>query len=61
MDADLSERVLNAALLLAFAYPIELRTDDTMVAVLVAAGLVTVLNVGYWWLRGVPLREVYGL
>jgi len=61
MDAGWSERLISAALLLAFAYPIELRTDDTMVAVAAAAILVTALNVGYWKLRGKRLREVYDL
>lgn len=56
-----SERLLSATLIIAISVVVMIGGDlDPLYAGLVGAITLGVINVAYWWMRGVPIREVYG-
>lgn len=60
-DATLHDRVTTFVLLTAIAVPLSIATSlDVLYSAGTAVVVLGIANVGYWWLRGHSIREVYG-
>jgi len=58
--AQAAEMLINAAIILAAAVPVQLATGSEYAGVAVGIATVTLLNIAYWRLvRDVPLHQVY--